>query len=105
MLNKLLITSLSNTIAQVIRLSREETKTTTMIGGKPFDVDSLLRECAVKKKRPIHDAIENLDQPQQPLLQQQQATDLSIGKEKIQSGIFKNFEVFSSSFFLIKMFR
>lgn len=99
MLNKLLITSLSNKIAQVIRLSREETKTTTMIGGKPFDVESLLRECEVKKKRPIHDAIENLDQPQQPLLQQQQqqATDLSIGKEKIQSGILENFHDFSSS--------
>ena len=83
MLNQLIITFLSNTIAQVICLSREETKTTTtMIGGKPFDVDSLLRDCVVKKKRPIHDAIEHLDPPQQ----QQQATDLSIGKEKIQSG-------------------
>ncbi|CAF2070110.1 unnamed protein product [Rotaria magnacalcarata] len=53
-----------------------------MIGGKPFDVDSLLRDCVVKKKRPIHDALQIYDQQQQ---QQQQATDLSIGKEKIQS--------------------
>jgi hypothetical protein len=52
-----------------------------MIGGKPFDVESLLRDCVVKKKRPIHDAVQIYDQ------QQQQATDLSIGKEKIQSGI------------------
>ncbi|CAF2380555.1 unnamed protein product [Rotaria sp. Silwood2] len=51
-----------------------------MIGGKPFDVESLLRDCVVKKKRPIHDAVQVYDQQQQ-----QQATDLSIGKEKIQS--------------------
>lgn len=92
MLNKLIITSPSNTIAQVIRLSREETKTATMIGGKPFDVDSLLRECVVKKKRPIHDAIENLDQRQT----QQQATDLSIGKEKLESGNLFHFHLFFS---------
>ncbi|CAF5074629.1 unnamed protein product, partial [Rotaria magnacalcarata] len=54
------------------------------IGGKPFDVDSLLRDCVVKKKRPIHDALQIYDQQQQQQ-QQQQATDLSIGKEKIQS--------------------
>ncbi|CAF1008703.1 unnamed protein product [Rotaria sordida] len=53
-----------------------------MIGGKPFDVESLLRDCVVKKKRPIHDVVQIYDQQQQ---QQQQATDLSIGKEKIQS--------------------
>ncbi|CAF5211463.1 unnamed protein product, partial [Rotaria magnacalcarata] len=40
-----------------------------MIGGKPFDVDSLLRDCVVKKKRPIHDALQIYDQQQQ---QQQQ---------------------------------
>ena len=51
-----------------------------MIGGKPFDVESLLRDCVVKKKRPIHDAIQNLDHHHHH--QQQQATDLSIGKEK-----------------------
>ncbi len=54
-----------------------------MIGGKPFDVESLLRDCVVKKKRPIHETIHIYDQ------QQQQATDLSIGKDKIQSGMFK----------------
>jgi hypothetical protein len=54
-----------------------------MIGGKPFDVDSLLRDCVVKKKRPIHDTAQMYDQ-------QQQATDLSIGKEKIQHGMLKN---------------
>ena len=62
-----------------------------MIGGKPFDVESLLRDCVVKKKRPIHDAVQLYDQQQQ-----QQATDLSIGKEKIQSGLFEQF-FFSSS--------
>ncbi len=59
-----------------------------MIGGKPFDVESLLRDCVVKKKRPIHDAVQTYDQQQQ---QQQQATDLSILKEKIQSGTFEQF--------------
>jgi hypothetical protein len=54
-----------------------------MIGGKPFDVESLLRDCVVKKKRPIHDTIQIYDQ------HQQQATDLSIGKEKIHHGTFK----------------
>lgn len=53
-----------------------------MIGGKPFDVESLLRDCVTKKKRPIHDTIQSHDQQQQ----QQQATDLSIGKERLQSG-------------------
>ncbi|UJR35564.1 hypothetical protein I4U23_028317 [Adineta vaga] len=43
-----------------------------MIGGKPFDVESLLRDCVVKKKRPIHEAVHMYDQ------QQQQATDLSL---------------------------
>lgn len=52
-----------------------------MIGGKPFDVESLLRDCAVKKRRPIHDAVQLHDQQQQ-----HQATDLSISKDKIQSG-------------------
>ncbi|CAF5077789.1 unnamed protein product, partial [Rotaria sp. Silwood1] len=57
-----------------------------MIGGKPFDVESLLRDCVVKKKRPIHDVVQIFDQhQQQQQQQQQQATDLSIGKEKIQS--------------------
>ncbi|CAF1242079.1 unnamed protein product [Adineta steineri] len=57
-----------------------------MIGGKPFDVESLLRECSVKKKRPIHDAIHIYDHHQQQQQQlQQQATDLSIDKEKNQS--------------------
>jgi hypothetical protein len=54
---------------------------TKMIGGKPFDVESLLRECVVKKKRPIHDTFQTNDQ-------QQQATDLSLGKEKMQPGKF-----------------
>ncbi len=53
-----------------------------MIGGKPFDVESLLRDCVVKKNRPIHDAVHIYDQ-------QQQATDLSIGKEKIQPGMLR----------------
>ncbi len=65
-----------------------------MIGGKPFDVESLLRDCVVKKKRPIHDAVQIYDH------QQQQATDLSIGKEKIQSGMFKHSIFF---FFLINL--
>lgn len=56
-----------------------------MIGGKPFDVESLLRDCVVKKKRPIHDTLQLFDQQQQ----QHQATDLSIGKEKLQSGMFQ----------------
>ncbi|CAF0865813.1 unnamed protein product [Adineta ricciae] len=54
-----------------------------MIGGKPFDVESLLRDCVVKKKRPIHDAIPTYNQTHS--LQQQQATDLSIGKDKCPS--------------------
>ena len=60
-----------------------------MIGGKPFDVESLLRDCAVKKKRPIHDTIQIYDQQQQPPpLMQHQATDLSVSKDKIQVGMF-----------------
>ena len=59
-----------------------------MIGGKPFDVESLLRDCAVKKKRPIHDTIQIYDQQQH----QQQATDLSLGKEKLQPGRFQSYE-------------
>lgn len=51
-----------------------------MIGGKPFDVESLLRDCAVKKRRPIHDVVQLYDH------HQQQATDLSINKDRIQSG-------------------
>ncbi len=62
---------------------RDKKNKRKMIGGKPFDVESLLRDCVVKKKRPIHDAVQIYDQ------QQQQATDLSIGKDKLQSGIFK----------------
>lgn len=58
-----------------------------MIGGKPFDVESLLRDCVVKKKRPIHDVIQVFDQQQHQ--QQHQATDLTVGKEKIQSGTFR----------------
>jgi len=54
-----------------------------MIGGKPFDVESLLRDCVTKKKRPIHDTIQLYDQ------QQQQATDLSIGKERLQPGSYR----------------
>jgi len=64
-----------------------------MIGGKPFDVESLLRDCVVKKKRPIHDAVQIYDQQQQ-----QQATDLSIGKEKIQLGIFEQLFIFYNQF-------
>lgn len=66
-----------------------------MIGGKPFDVESLLRDCVVKKKRPIHDTIHIFDQ------QQQQATDLSIGKEKNQSGMFRIIIVSFFCLFLI----
>ena len=62
-----------------------------MIGGKPFDVESLLRDCTVKKKRPIHDTIQIYDQQHHPHPhQQQQATDLSLGKEKLQSGRFQS---------------
>jgi hypothetical protein len=64
-----------------------------MIGGKPFDVESLLRDCVVKKKRPIHDAVQIYDQQQQ-----QQATDLSIGKEKIQLGIVEQLFIFYNQF-------
>lgn len=62
----------------------------TMIGGKPFDVESLLRDCAVKKKRPIHDTIQIYDQQQQqpPPLMQHQATDLTVSKDKNQVGMF-----------------
>lgn len=88
---------LSNSIREVVTLIfldvkankcfyRKDTQK-TMIGGKPFDVESLLRDCVVKKKRPIHDALQLYDQQQQQQ-HQQQATDLSIGKEKIQSGLF-----------------
>ena len=59
-----------------------------MIVGKPFDVESLLRDRVIKKKRPIHDAIQNYDQQRQQYHHQQQATDLSLGREKIHSGIF-----------------
>jgi hypothetical protein len=65
-----------------------------MIGGKPFDVESLLRDCVVKKKRPIHDAVQIYDQQQQ-----QQATDLSIGKEKIQLGIVEQLFIFYNQFY------
>jgi len=64
-----------------------------MIGGKPFDVESLLRDCVVKKNRPIHDAVHIYDQ-------QHQATDLSIGKEKLQSGMLRIYIV-DSIFILI----
>ena len=56
-----------------------------MIGGKPFDVESLLRDCAVKKKRPIHDTIQIYDQLQQQQQVPPQATDLSLEKEKHQT--------------------
>jgi len=65
-----------------------------MIGGKPFDVESLLRDCVVKKNRPIHDSVHIYDQ------QQHQATDLSIGKEKIQSGMLRIY-IINSIFILI----
>jgi hypothetical protein len=61
---------------------RDKKNKREMIGGKPFDVESLLRDCVVKKKRPIHDVVQIYDS-------QQQATDLSIGKDKLQSGMFK----------------
>ena len=66
-----------------------------MIGGKPFDVESLLRDCVVKKRRPIHDIVQTHDHHQQ-----QQATDLSINKEKIQSGMYSTRSFQLNSFVL-----
>ena len=99
MLNQLITSHRSNSSKEVFAyFSRrgilasvflEENKR-TMIGGKPFDVESLLRDCAVKKKRAIHETIQIYDrqQQQQPPPVQHQATDLTLGKDKIQIGMF-----------------